>query len=1257
MVENHAEATLYPKPESRSEAAASSPNENDDRPFVVGVGASAGGLEAIERVFERMPADTGMAFVIVQHLSPDFKSVMNEVLARWTTMRIHYAENGLRVEANSIYLIPPKKEMVISDGRLLLTDKDAEAPLSLPIDHFLRSLGQDCQQRSIAIILSGTGSDGSRGVVDVHESGGLVISQSEETAKFDGMPRAARESGVVDLVLAPEDVPSVLENYIHDPRITEAPRQLDNTSLDETGLTRVFTLIRDAYGLDFSHYKLNTVVRRTERRFVLSRAEHIDEYVEKLESDPAELALLYKDLLIGVTRFFRDPGAFEKLASDSIHDLVERLPAGAEARAWVAGCATGEEAYTIAMLLDEASQASGKRLQIKLFATDVHKESLETAAQGVYPQSSLNEMPSERVTRYFTTVGSSYQVRPSLRQMVVFAPHNLTKDAPFTKLDLITCRNLLIYLQPQAQKKILSLFHFGLKTGGCLMLGPSESPGDLVEDFETLDRSWKIYRKRRETRLPSDVRLQLTGMTRGGGAAGPLSGHAGGDSISADIYDALLESALPPSLLVNEQGVLLHTFGDAGVYLQTERGRHTAELRDRLVNDLRLPVATAIGKALKDDEAVSYAGVRLKRDDGEEIIAEVTAEPIRTTNGLTRHVLIRVRPVEIESGPPESERRLVSESLSADQITALETELRYTKENLQATIEELETSNEELQATNEELVASNEELQSTNEELHSVNEELYTINSEHQNKIVELSELTRDMDNLLQCTEVDTVFLDKDLRIRKFTPRAGRRFNFLPQDVGRRIDTFTHEIRCEGFTSKVQTVLDTAAPHEEEVRGRDGDCYLMRVLPYRAPTSDASHPEGVLLTLVDITKLRAASDALAESIQQRDRFLAMLSHELRNPLATIVNAARLLSTSDASEQRGESLDVIARQSKQMSALLDDLLDVTRVCQGKIQFSRRPFDLTVALRGALDSVEAACVSRQQTISSHLPEESIWIEGSEPRMQQVVTNLLTNASKYSPPGSEIVITLREEEEQAVISVRDHGVGISKDHLGKIFDLFVQSDRTLDRADGGLGVGLTLVRSLVRLHRGEVTVDSAGEGQGSEFRVRLPTCPEPPEPVRVDSPHASLGIRRLVLVEDNLDASKMMAYLLEDTGYEVSLAHDGARGLELIRKNRPDAAIVDLGLPELNGYELARAVRSDSSFDSMFLIALTGYGQPADRAKSSEAGFDEHLVKPVDPTALNALLAGLPARHTPPQPHLRIDARSLAAKTTETNERAMD
>lgn len=1308
---------------------------------VVGIGASAGGLEALERFFEHMPADTGLAFVVIQHLSPDFKSLMNELLSRRTEIVIHRVENGMQVEPNAIYLIPPKKEMIISGSRLLLTDKDPSTGLSLPIDAFFRSLAQDQGERAIGIILSGTGSDGTRGVRAIHEAGGLVIVQSEETAKFDGMPRSALEAGVADLVLPPSAMPPALLNYVEQRLRGKDGTEIREKLTNETGMNAVYSLLRAECGIDFSHYKPNTVLRRIDRRLQLNRSLDLEEYVEQLRNDRRELDSLYKDLLIGVTRFFRDPELFQKLKDEIIPEVLTKVPPQDEIRAWVAGCATGEEAYSLAMLFHRALAAAKRPVNVKIFATDVHRASLEFASAGVYDDAALSEVSPEMLERYFNRQGARYQISQDLRKLIVFAPHNVIKDAPFTKLDLISCRNLLIYLQTHAQQKALSLFHFGLKTGGLLILGPSESPGEVADEFETVDGHWKIYRKRRDTRLSAEVRLPLLPAMPQQAAVGLRAKPAYPDVNLVKVYDELLAACVPPSLLVSAQRELIHTFGGAGKFLRVPDGRPSNDVLDLVDHDLRLVISGAIQRVAKELVPVTYGGITL-RDGSAGQRLRLCVRPLTIRGTDETYFLISLEADARNVTAADSVDEVDMGLASHNRLREVEDELRYTKENLQATVEEMETTNEELQATNEELVASNEELQSTNEELHSVNEELYTVNSEYQRKIVELTEMTDDMDNLLRSTDVGTIFLDRDLLIRKFTPKIAHAFQLLPQDVGRRIDSFAHNILHDGLLDDVRRVLESEEPVERDVQDRFGDWFLLRILPYRSKT----RVEGIVITLINITRIKRTEQELrqhakvfmdgadpiviedlegkivslnreaehaygwsreellgrnmtvlvppehahaatalreqcraddsvrnVESVRfdrsgriapvlltlslihdeqdqpvaiasiakdisaqkqaeaeardaalRREQFLAMLSHELRNPLGAILNATRLI---DRSHEVGETLrdacGVIDRQSKQMARLLDDLLDVARVTQGKIHIRQEVVNLRALVDEAVYVMRPLIVSRRQMLTLDLPSAPVFVEGDPARLLQVLQNLLSNAAKYTPVGGQLHLSLHAVDGEALLTLRDNGEGIAADMQQKIFDIFVQGPRTLARFDSGMGIGLTLARTIVELHGGKITVRSDGPGTGSEFQVRIGlTDKRPAEAGPPPSPPS--GQLKVVVIEDNADSRQLLERLLKLDGCEVVTAGDGIEGYQAIVQQQPDVALVDIGLPQMDGYEVAKKVRSELAGRPIRLIALTGYGRLEDRHAVMEAGFNEHLVKPVDPADLARALS---------------------------------
>jgi two-component system, chemotaxis family, CheB/CheR fusion protein len=1326
--------------------------------YVVGIGASAGGLEALEQFFDHVPPDSGMAFVVVQHLSPDFKSLMDEILARRTKLPIRLVEDGVHVQPNNIYLIPPRKQMIIAAGQLLLREKEREHDLSLPIDVFFRSLAQDCGEHGIAVVLSGGGSDGSRGIMAVHEAGGLVVVQDVDSAQFDGMPKTARDAGVANYVLPPDQMPRIIVDHA---RRTRGARS-SSAALEPGGMAAVYRMLEQEFGIDFTHYKPSTVTRRIERRLALARAEHIDGYVERLKAERDELNVLYRDLLIGVTRFFRNEEAFRVLEEQVFPELLSTRDPQATLRLWVAGCATGEEVYSIAIVLHELMQRMGER-PVKIFATDVHAASIETATRGLYDAQAVQSVSSERLERYFLPRARGYQVAPEIRQMVVFATHNVIKDAPFTRVDFISCRNMLIYLQAPVQQRVLNLFQFALNRGGTLFLGPSESPGALMTEFETIDKRWRVYKKRGDgarAALRGSLARPL-GPAQGAASALPrLTRPPAAPLIGT--YDAVLEQFMPPSLLVSERGELMHVFGGADRFLKLRGGRQSLDVLNMVHADLRTVLFGALARAIRQADPIVFRGVRTTDDpDG---LHTVTLRRIEGRGAATPNVLVSFEPLKPAAvGEAQTERTLDLGQVSREQLESLEAELTYTKENLQAATEELETSNEELQAANEELLASNEELQSTNEELQSVNEELYSVNAEYQRKIADLTELGNDMENLLSSTEVGTIFLDRELRIRKFTPQIAASFSLLPQDIGRPIAAFSHTIDHPSLLDDLQRVLDTGLPIENEVKHGEDHQSFLRILPYRAK----GRIDGVVLTMIDVSGLRAAEDALfheryllnsllatvpdaiyfkdargkfiranmamakrlgledpreavgktgfelprqevalavhqqdervlksgeavhyklemrasegqatewdlvtrlplrdadedvvgiigifrnvteqkraelaiEDGVRRRDQFLAMLSHELRNPLGAIVGATALLQAGRADEvKRKKLLQILERQSQHMARLLDDLLEVSRVTQDKIELVKSTVDLTAVTRDTIDAARATIEERGLTFVVKLETCALYVEGDPARLQQVESNLLHNAAKYTPRGGHVELELRRDGNHAQLSVRDDGMGIQPDMLHKVFDLFVQNERTLDRADGGLGVGLTLVRGLVTKHGGTVEVHSAGEGKGSEFVVRLPLTEAPrgdEQPSELAQTKPTMRKRRVVIIEDNADSRGLLCELLEVAGFSCHTAGDGLSGLALIEEVAPDLAVVDIGLPGIDGLELARRVRASEKHAKLVLLALTGYGQREDRERIYDAGFDRHLVKPVDPALLIRMLEELGEGADPLQP----------------------
>ena len=811
---------------------------NQKTAFIAGVGASAGGLESLEQFFRAMPIDTGLAFVVVQHLSPDHKSLMEELFTRFTQIPVCEAKHHDRVLPGRIYLLPPGKELEIAEGRLEVTDRQQDRHLSFPIDRFLTSLAADCGPRAVAVILSGSGSDGSRGVRRIQTQGGLVLVEDPESANFDGMPRAAIETGAVDAVLGAAGLARALVEHVTS---GELPHGESARVVEE-----VIALLRSRKRIDFDEYKRGTVYRRMLRRSRLAGAQDLADYARLLEQDPEELSALHYDLLIGVTTFFRDEAGFNVLARQ-IDDLVRSpIEPERELRAWVAGCASGEEAFSIAIMLDDAIRKAGSKRSYKVFATDIHDGALETAGAGIFSADRLKGMSEERLATHFKLrADGQYQVNPEIRHKIVFAKHNLLTDTPFTNLDLVTCRNMLIYLRPQAQRRSLASLGYGLRIGGLLFLGSSESPGELQPCFDVVSEPAKIYRKRVHSRDMHRPEIPTRVTMRGQRDPERLRPEAR----LLPTYDALLERFMPPGFLVTEQRTLIECFNGAERMLHVPPRRASSDFLDLVPPAVRLPISGALARAAREAGPVTYSTLEWPDPNGSRHFA-LTVERLAIRNAEASFLIsLAEHDAPVRSGPPPTDMPLGSE-----RVLTLEDELTRTRESLQATVEELEASNEELQATNEEMVASNEELQSVNEELHSVNEELHTVNAEHQRKNAELSEVNRDIGHLLESIDVATLYLDGDLRIRKYTPLAASIFSLVAHDTGRLLESFNHPLVYPAFMDDVRRVRDGDGRIEHEVQSRDGKWYLVRLLPYRV--SEAI--EGVVVTLTDASMLAAA---------------------------------------------------------------------------------------------------------------------------------------------------------------------------------------------------------------------------------------------------------------------------------------------------------------------------------------------------------------------------------------------------------------
>ena len=901
---------------------------------IVGIGASAGGLAAFEAFFSGMPADAdpGMAFVLVQHLAPDHKSLLSDLIRRYTRMQVFEVEDGMRVDINCAYIIPPNRDMAFLNGALQLLEPAAPRGQRLPIDFFFRSLAQDQRERAIGIVLSGTGSDGTQGVRAIKGEGGMVMAQTPESTEFDGMPKSASATGLVDYVLAPAAMPAQLIAYtrqafgrVRQAITAESPRT-------ESALKKIFVLLRAQTGHDFSQYKPSTINRRIERRMAVHQIDVVESYIKYLQQAPVEVEALFRDLLIGVTNFFRDPEAFLLLEEQVIPKLFEGKPTGAVIRVWSAGCSTGEEAYSIAVLLQERIAALKQNYTVQFFATDIDSRAVASARAGVYPASIAADVSPERLARFFTAEsdGSAYRIHKSIRDMMVFSEHDVIKDPPFSRLDLISCRNLLIYLGTELQRRLIPLFHYALKPGGFLFLGTSEGVGEFVERFAVLDRKSKLYRRQevfKETQAAASSRFLAPAA-----ASDALAERAPRKAVIPHrpplremTEQALLQQLAPTSVLVDSQGDILYLHGRTGMYLEPAPGEAGISNMLKMAREgLRRDLSIALNKVVGTGEVVHCPGLRVKTN-GHFTWVNLTVCPVvaRHAAAAEPNLYLAIlqdapapEPVAPDALPAAAGAAADGAAGVGSQIASLRQELRAKDEYLRSAQEELESSNEELKSSNEEMQSVNEELQSTNEELEtskeelqSVNEELGTVNTELQTKVADLSRANNDMNNLLAGTGIGTVFVDHQLRILRFTPAASGIINLIAGDVGRPVGHFVSNlIGYDRLVQDVQAVLDTLAPREVEVETTDGRWLTMRILPYRTLENVI---EGAVITFVDTTRtvlvqqaLHKANELSRLAVVVRDSHDAITVQDLDGRmLAWNLGAVRMYGWSEAEALR------------------------------------------------------------------------------------------------------------------------------------------------------------------------------------------------------------------------------------------------------------------------------------------------------------------------------------------------------------------
>jgi two-component system CheB/CheR fusion protein len=1449
-----------------------------------------------------------MAIVVVQHLDPKHSSLLTGLLTRTTPMPVVEVRQGARVEPAHVYVIPPNTTLTITGDVLLLAPREPGSAPHMPVDSFLRSLAETRGERAIGVVLSGNASDGALGIKAIKGEGGVTFAQEPETAAYDGMPRSAIASGAVDFVLPPRGIAHELARigrhpYVRDPTVLA----VDGGGNGERALEQIYRMLQKESGVDFRLYRQSTVRRRIARRMLVHKADTLDQYRQYIDEHRSELSVLYNELLINVTRFFRDPASFATLQRVVARRLGRDRAADQRLRVWVPGCATGEEAYSIAIALLEVMDRSRSKMSLQVFGSDVSEAAVARARAGVYPSNIELDVSPERLRRHFTKLDGQYQVKRSLREVCVFARHNLAKDPPFSGLDIISCRNVLIYLDVSSQRRVMATFHYALRQAGILMLGSSETIGPLSDLFSVVDKTHRLFTaKPTPRRFPLDVQSPERGRVRNRGEArtpGSMQEGPPTPEMQREIERLLIGRYVPAGVLVDETHEILQFRGHTDPYLELAPGLASLNVlkmaREGLLRDLRTALATARRRRVP----VRREGLRVRQ--GRAVLGvDLEVIPVRgPTHAITYLVLFESVPT---TGRPSARGRAVKGMVADRERHRLQQELTATKDYLQSIIEDREAANEELRSANEELQSANEELQSTNEEmetakeeLQSVNEELNTVNDELQHRNDELGQTNNDLGNVIASVNLPIVILGSDLRIRRFTPPAAGLFNLLPADVGRPIGAVRSSLEVGDLHRLCAGMLDTGTPVALEVTDREGHWYSLSIRPYR--TAD-NVIEGAVIALVDVSAVKAsldqaatardyaqaivdtvqiplvlldedyrvrsanrsfyeafqvapqqtinrviwdlgngqwdipalrrvlleivqnntsfydfevehefpsigsramllnarrlhgdrergatillaieditarrqgerdlraseelryrrlfetARDAIvlidadtgqvvnvnpfwtsltgreagtvvghrlwelgafedAERIQSivrelqardfvryedlvllradglrrhveiacnvyrlggrkilqcivrditdrvellrreraarveaeganraKDDFLSVLSHELRTPLTAMLGWARVLRRGALDPSKtGGALETIERNTRLLAQLIEDLLDVSRIAAGKLSIELKRLDLGSVVRAALETVREAADAKDLSLRLDVPEPAPAVRGDRHRLQQVVWNLLSNAVKFTPPGGRIDVRIETIPSAARLTVSDTGRGIAPEFLPRIFDRFRQVEPVATRTQGGLGLGLAIVRHLVELHGGRVVVFSAGEGQGTTFTVDLPQLgaaePTPATEDDGDARPAALDVRldglRVLIVEDEVDTGRMLAEALGEGGAEVTHVETSADALSALAHAVPHVLISDIGMPGTDGYALLRRVRAlpPAAGGGVPAIALTAFARGEDAQRAIEAGFNVHLAKPIDPAELARIVAQVARAH---------------------------
>ena len=1219
---------------------------------VVGIGASAGGLEACRLLLAALPAGNGMGFVLVQHLDPTHESLMVDLLAAVTPMVVQQATDGMLIEPDHVYVIPPGTYLSVGQGALHLSEPLARHGARLPFDFLLHSLAEEYGARAVCLILSGTGADGSVGLKSVKEHCGLVIAQDPDEAGFDGMPRSAIMTGGVDLVLPVAKIPEALAQY--DRRIARAQVASGLTSQAETtdSVPKIIDLLRTKTAYDFSLYKRGTLERRIQRRMAMTAVEIDDmaRYADILDRDPGELDLLAKELLIHVTSFFRDPKVFDFLAAKILPDLVRAHPPDQPLRIWIVGCSTGEETYSLAMLFREEIAAANRSIKLQLFASDIDPDAIASAREGLYPASIEAEVSPARLARFFAKEPQGYRILPELRASVVFTVQDVLADPPFSRIDFVSCRNLLIYLRPEAQARVVSLFHFALREGGILFLGNAEEVGDAGGRFEVISKPERLYRHVGRSR-PGEFGFLLTGDgVRMRGRPGQGQTPSRQAALAELCRRLVMEHYAPAAVLINRQHECLYSLGPTERYLRVALGNPTHDLLAMARQSLRIKLAAAIQQASEENARVVAAGGRLSQN-GQTISFNIDVQPVVSEGEQLLLVCFVDAPKhEHTSLLPATPKEVTRVAELEQELEATRTELHGAIRNLEVSVEEQKAVNEEALSVNEEYQSTNEELLTSKEELQSLNEELAALNAQLQETLERQRTTANDLQNVLYSTNVATLFLDSKFNIRFFTPATQLLFSVIPTDVGRPLADLTSLAADGTLLEDARTVLQTLAPHEREVDVRKGAqdtaWYIRRILPYRTQDNGV---EGVVITFADITERKQTADALDVAKRQaeqaniaKSRFLAAASHDLRQPLQTLTLLQGLLANTVEGEKAQKLVARFDKTLGSMSLMLNSLLDINQIEAGAVQAVKVSFPINELLVRLRD--EFADHAQAGGIALRVVPCSLSVHSDPRLLEQMLRNLLSNALKYTRHG-KVLLGCRRHHGMLAIEIWDTGVGIPAEELDSIFEEYYQLDNDARERSRGLGLGLSIVQRLANLLGHRVRVRST-MSRGSVFAIEVALPPAGatalPEPQRPEVEGGiGAGVRStgvILVVEDDPELCDILELFLKEGGHRVVTAPDGAAALDLVMRGAllPDLILADYNLPKgMNGLQVAAALREKLH---QFLPVIILSGDISSETLHDIAQQDcVQLSKPVRLKDLTEVIERLlPVPHVEPHAH---------------------